>query len=63
VTIEYVEDRTGRLQTVTCQGVKTEIDSQVQKQLPERERNLVQIALKRIRELNSHKPEPQSSSQ
>jgi hypothetical protein len=63
VTIEYHEDRTGRLQTITCQGVKAEIDSQVKKQLPERECNLVQIALKRIRDLNSQKPEAQRSSQ
>jgi hypothetical protein len=54
VTIEYYQEGTGRLRTVTCQGGNPEIDSAVSK-LPERERNLVRVALERIRELNSRK--------
>jgi PDZ domain len=54
VTIEYYQ-ATGRLRTVTCQGEPGDIDKAVQK-LPERERNLVHIALERIRAFNSTKP-------
>ena len=54
VTIEYYQ-ATGRLRKVTCQGAPADIDKAVQK-LPERERNLVHIALERIRAFNSKKP-------
>ncbi len=54
VTIAYYHNDTGRLHTVTCQGATSEIDGEVRK-LPERERNLVQAALERIRAFNSHK--------
>jgi hypothetical protein len=57
VAIEFYQDGTGRLRTVTCQGSYTEIESEVQKQLPSRERSLVQAALKRIRDLNTDKPD------
>ncbi len=48
VAIEYYQDGTGRLRTVTCEGTARAIDSEVQK-LPERERGLVRAALQRIR--------------
>jgi hypothetical protein len=54
VTIEYYQ-ATGRLRKVTCQGEPADIDKAV-RQLPERERNLVHIALERIRAFNSKKP-------
>jgi hypothetical protein len=54
VTIEYYP-AAGRLQKLTCQGEPADIDKAVQK-LPERERNLVHIALERIRAFNSTKP-------
>jgi len=56
VAIEFYQDGTGRLRTVTCEGSFTEIDDEVQK-LPNRERSLVQAALKRIRDLNTQKPD------
>jgi hypothetical protein len=53
--IEYY--KTGRLQTVTCNGAAAEIANAVRK-LPERERNLVRIALQRLRALNTEKIGP-----
>jgi hypothetical protein len=50
VTIEYYS--TGKLKTLTCEGAAAELASTVQK-LPERERNLVRIALQRLHSLNS----------
>jgi hypothetical protein len=61
VTIAYYHNDTGRLRTVTCQGATAEIDGEVRK-LPERERNLVQAALERIRAFNSHKNAERSPS-
>jgi hypothetical protein len=55
LTIEYYA--TGRLHTVTCEGAAAEIASAVQK-LPERERNLVRVALQRLRRLNTEKATP-----
>jgi membrane-associated protease RseP (regulator of RpoE activity) len=49
VTIEYYS--TGKLQTLSCDTV-ADLASTVQK-LPERERNLVRIALQRLRSLNT----------
>jgi hypothetical protein len=54
VTIEYYQ-AAGRLRKFTCQGEPADIDKAVQK-LPERERNLVHVALERIRAFNSTKP-------
>jgi hypothetical protein len=54
VTIEYYQPA-GRLRKLTCQGAPADIDKEVQK-LPERERNLVHVALERIRAFNSKKP-------
>jgi hypothetical protein len=54
VTIEYYQP-TGRLRKLTCQGEPADIDKAVKK-LPERERNLVHVALERIRAFNSTKP-------
>jgi hypothetical protein len=61
VTVEYYQEGTGRLHTVTCEGGKEEIDAEIGK-LPERERNLARVALQRIRELNtSHKASDKST--
>jgi len=51
LTIEY--SAIGKMQTVTCEAA--EIASVVQK-LPERERNLVRIALQRLRNLETPRP-------
>lgn len=61
VAIEFYQDGTGRLRTVTCEGSSTDIDGEVQK-LPDRERSLVQAALKRIRDLNPPKVEKASGN-
>lgn len=50
VTIEYYDTRTGRFQLVRCQGGDKALQ-EVLKELPDRSRNLAQLALKRIREL------------
>jgi hypothetical protein len=50
VTIEYYA--TGKRQTLSCGGTAAELASTVQK-LPERERQLVRIALRRLRNLNT----------
>lgn len=56
VTIEYYDVAKGRLRSVTCQGKNAAIDKEVMRLLPPREQNLVQVALQRIRALNSKKP-------
>lgn len=56
VTIEYYDTARGRLRSVTCQGKNAAIDKEVMRLLPPREQNLVQVALQRIRALNSRKP-------
>jgi hypothetical protein len=53
VIIEYYAEDSGRIKSVTCQGSPTEVDREIQKQLPERERNLARIALQRFRDLNA----------
>ncbi len=59
VTIEFYPEDEARLKTVTCEGAPDEIAGQIDKQnLPERERGMVQAALKRIRMLNSDKAPP-----
>jgi hypothetical protein len=50
VTIEYYEEKSGRLTTATCEGTPTEIDTEVQK-LPSRVQSLANLALARIRKL------------
>jgi hypothetical protein len=62
VAIEYYQDGTGRLKTLTCEGTDTAIDSEVQK-LPDKERGLVQAALQRIRRLNLQGVTPLPSPQ
>lgn len=51
VAIEFYQEGTGRLRTVVCQGTDEIIDDEVKK-LPERERLLVNTALRRLRDLN-----------
>jgi membrane-associated protease RseP (regulator of RpoE activity) len=51
LTIEYT-GAAGKREVVTCDGVATDLSTTLQK-LPERERNLVRIALQRLRMLNS----------
>jgi hypothetical protein len=54
VTIEYYPDGESRLQTVTCEGQPDEILGQVDKKnLSERQKGMVEIALKRIQMLNA----------
>jgi hypothetical protein len=48
VTIEYYQDGTGRLRTVTCEGTPSDIALEVQK-LPARVKSLADVALDRIR--------------
>jgi hypothetical protein len=48
VSIEYYQDGTGRLRTVTCEGTPEEIAQEVQK-LPGRVQSLANVALDRIR--------------
>ena len=55
VTVEFYPEGQGRLQRVSCEGDASEIDSEIAKQVPERERGMVQVALKRIRMLNTPK--------
>jgi membrane-associated protease RseP (regulator of RpoE activity) len=50
VTIEYYQEGTGRLKTVTCEGTPADIDTEVQK-LPMRVQSLANLALARIRKL------------
>jgi hypothetical protein len=54
ITIEYYQDGTGKLRTVTAEGTPAEIDDEVRK-LPERERALTRKALQQIKALNSPK--------
>jgi membrane-associated protease RseP (regulator of RpoE activity) len=54
VSIEYLPEGESRLRTMTCEGSTADIDGEVSK-LPERERDQVRIALKRIRELYADK--------
>jgi hypothetical protein len=49
VTIEYYDERAGRIRSVPCSGTPDEIDSQVNK-LPETVQKLVKVALRRLRE-------------
>jgi hypothetical protein len=47
VTIEYYQDETGRLQTVTCTGTPAEIEAEIQK-LPSRVQPLARAGFQRI---------------
>ena len=55
VTVEFYPDGQGRMQRVTCEGDSDEIDSAIAEKVPERERGMVRVALKRIRSLNAPK--------
>lgn len=52
LTIEYYD--AGKRQVISCNDVATEVDSAVKK-LPQRERDLVRIALERLNRLNTEK--------
>jgi hypothetical protein len=52
VTIEYYQEGTGRLKSITCEGQPDEIDGEIKK-LPERERKLAEVAFQRIRGMSS----------
>ena len=58
LTIEY-QPVGGKKKTVTCEGAASELAEAVEK-LPQRERNLVRIAIQRLNTLNE--PKPTSSS-
>jgi hypothetical protein len=52
VRIEYYQDGTGRLHTVTCAGTPEEIDAQLlQKKLPARVLDAARVGLQRLRDL------------
>lgn len=54
VTIEFYPDGQSRLRSVTCEGQPAEILGRVeQEKLSERERSMVEVALKRIQKLNA----------
>ena len=57
VTIEFYPEGESRLRTVICEGQPDEIAGaiSVNEQLPERERGMAQVALKRIRMFNAPK--------
>ncbi len=55
VTVEFYPDGQGRLQKVSCEGDPKEIDHVIAEKVPERERGMVEVALKRIRMLNTPK--------
>jgi membrane-associated protease RseP (regulator of RpoE activity) len=55
VTVEFYPDGQSRLQRITCEGDSDEIDSVIAEKVPERERGMVRVALKRIRSLNAPK--------
>ncbi|HKI33451.1 MAG TPA: PDZ domain-containing protein [Gemmataceae bacterium] len=57
VTIEYYDDRVGRIRTVPCSGTPEEIDTQLAK-LPDGVQKLVKVALRRLREPDA---KPQNS--
>jgi hypothetical protein len=55
LTVEYYDDRAGRIRSVPCTGTPEEIDAQVTK-LPEGVQKLVRVALKRLREPDAKSP-------
>jgi hypothetical protein len=55
VTIEYYQDGTGRLRTVTCEGTPSEVSREV-KRLPGRVQSLANLALDRIRSRFEFRP-------
>jgi hypothetical protein len=54
VTIEYYQEGTGKLKTITCEGQLDDIDGEIKK-LPDRERKLAEVAFQRLRPLNAQK--------
>jgi membrane-associated protease RseP (regulator of RpoE activity) len=61
VTVEFYPEGQSRLQRVTCEGDPNEIDHVIAEKVPERERGMVQVALKRIRMLNAPKDADKAS--
>jgi hypothetical protein len=57
VTVEYYDERAGRIRSVPCSGTPEEIDNQLMK-LPNRVQDLVKVALRRLREPDAT-PRPQ----
>ena len=55
VTVEFYPEGQGRMQRLTCEGDTSEIDHVIAEKVPERERGMVEVALKRIRMLNTPK--------
>jgi hypothetical protein len=55
LTVEYYDDRAGRILSVPCTGTPGEIDAQVTK-LPEGVQKLVRVALRRLREPDAKTP-------
>jgi hypothetical protein len=56
VTIEYYQEGTGKLKTITCEGHLDDLDGEIKKlPMPERERKLAEAGFERIRVLNSQK--------
>lgn len=57
VIVEYYQEGTGKLHTMTCSGGPEEIDRKVE-DLPDKVQELVKVALKRFRSLDIQKKEP-----
>ena len=55
LTVEYYDDKAGRILSVPCTGTPKEIDDQVTK-LPEGVQRLVRVALRRLREPEAQTP-------
>jgi hypothetical protein len=55
LTVEYFDDKAGRILSVPCTGTPKEIDDQVTK-LPEGVQKLVRVALRRLREPEAQTP-------
>lgn len=51
VIIEYYDVEKRQTQTVTCQAAAADVENVVRKKLPSRERQYVEVALKRLRDL------------
>ena len=60
VIVEYYQQGTGKLCTVTCQGSDDQIATELE-QIPLRERNVVKLALEKLMK-SSQKPEKKTPS-
>jgi hypothetical protein len=58
VTIEYYDDRAGRIRSFPCSGTPEEIDKELVK-LPDDVQKLVKVALRRLREPGAKEPRPE----